>query len=113
MIEGGVAWAVSLRWALDSAFELLGYEVPLARKPSEYIDDSVWFSTQPIEESDDPADFSRMIEHGHLANRLLYASDYPHWDFDSPTLVFPPSMSAELKERIMVGNACALYALPR
>ena len=106
-------WAASLRWSLDSAFELLGAEVRLSRRPSEYMDESVWFSTQPIEEPDDPADFERMIELGHLQDRLLYASDWPHWDFDSPELVFPGSLSKALKRKIMAGNACALYGLPR
>ena len=113
MIEGGTFWAASLRWALDSAFELLGDEVRLSRKPSEYMDESVWFSTQPIEEPDDPADFVRMIELGNLADRLLYASDWPHWDFDSPTLVYPATLPKDMKARIMSGNACELYGLPR
>jgi predicted TIM-barrel fold metal-dependent hydrolase len=111
MIEGGTFWGASLRWSLDSAFELLGDEVGLSRKPSEYMDESVWFSTQPIEEPDDPADFERMIEVGHLRDRILYASDWPHWDMDSPTLVYPPTLDKELKRKLMAGNACALYGL--
>lgn len=113
MVEGGTFWAASLRWSLDSAFELLGAEVGLSRRPSEYMDECVWFSTQPIEEPGDPADFERMIELGHLQDRLLYASDWPHWDFDSPALVYPASLSKALKGKIMAGNACALYGLPR
>ena len=52
-----------------------------------------------------------MIEIGHLRDRILYASDWPHWDFDSPTLVYPASLPKDLKHQIMAGNACALYGL--
>jgi predicted TIM-barrel fold metal-dependent hydrolase len=113
MIEGGACWATSLRWALDSAFELLGDEVHLERKPSEYLDACVWFTTQPMEEPDDPDHLAQVIEHGRLSGRLLFSTDYPHWDFDSPKQALPASLSRETKERIFAGNACDLYGLPR
>ena len=113
MVEGGVSWAASLRWALDSAFELLGDEVRLERRPSEYFDESVWFTTQPIEEPDDPNEFAQAIEHAHLADRLLFSSDYPHWDFDSPSQALPRSLPDATRKKIFAGNACELYGLPR
>jgi predicted TIM-barrel fold metal-dependent hydrolase len=111
LVEGGVGWAPSLRWALDSAWELLRGDLRLERRPSEHFDESVWFTTQPIEEPDDPADFARALEHGALGGRLLFSTDYPHWDFDSPMQALPRSLSAEARERIFAGNACALYGL--
>lgn len=113
MIEGGVTWAASLRWALDDAYELLADEVRLERKPSEYLDEHVWYTTQPIEEPDDPSHWMIAIEHGRLASRMLFSSDYPHWDFDSPTQALPPSMPKPLRQQILAGNACELYGLPR
>jgi predicted TIM-barrel fold metal-dependent hydrolase len=113
LVEGGVGWTVSLRWALDSAFELLGSELSLQRTPSEYLDEHVWFSTQPVEEPDDPAQFCQMVEQGNLASRLMFATDWPHWDFDSPTQALPRSLPVGTRERIFAGNACALYGLPR
>jgi len=113
LVEGGVTWKASLCWALDSAFELLGDELDLSRRPSEYIDESVWFTTQPIEEPDDPAQLEQIIAHGRLANRLLFSTDYPHWDFDSPTQALPRTLPPELRQRILVGNAADLYRLPR
>jgi predicted TIM-barrel fold metal-dependent hydrolase len=113
LVEGGVSWAASLRWALDSAFELLSGELELQARPSEYLDEHVWFTTQPVEEPDDPAQLLQAIAHARLENRLLFSTDYPHWDFDSPKQALPRSLPAELRDRIMVGNACALYGLPR
>jgi predicted TIM-barrel fold metal-dependent hydrolase len=113
LTEGGALWAASVGWALDSAWAQLRDEVPhLERRPSEYVHDHVWFTTQPMEEPDDPADFMRCVEHGRLAGRLVFATDYPHWDFDSPAQSLPNGLPAELKQDILAGNACRLYGLP-
>jgi predicted TIM-barrel fold metal-dependent hydrolase len=113
LTEAGVAWSASLGWALDSAWELLREDVaPLDRKPSEILHEHVWFTTQPMEEPDDPAEFARMLEHGGLADRMLFATDYPHWDFDSPAQALPASLSKEIRARIFGANACELYGLP-
>jgi predicted TIM-barrel fold metal-dependent hydrolase len=113
LTESGVAWSTSLAWALDNAWELLRDEVPrLQHRPSEVIREHVWFTTQPIEEPDDPQDFVRMLEHGQLTDRLLFATDYPHWDFDSPAQALPPSVPRDLRRKILAGTACELYGLP-
>lgn len=113
LTECGVAWIVSLRWALDGAWPLLREEAPgLDRLPSEIIHDHVWFTTQPIEEPDAPEDFVTAIRHGRLEDRLLFSTDYPHWDFDAPTQALPRAVPAQLRRRIFAGNACDLYGLP-
>src|SRR5439155_18405800 len=49
MIEAGFGWVPSLGWRLDKNFERLHSEVPyLKRKPSEYIRDHIWWTTQPM-----------------------------------------------------------------
>jgi uncharacterized protein len=113
VVEGGVAWASSLRWALDGAWELHRDDVaPLERKPSEYMREHVWFTTQPIEEPDDPNHFVEVLEHGELLDRLLFSTDYPHWDFDSPQQALPRVLSPDVRRRILAGTACELYGLP-
>jgi predicted TIM-barrel fold metal-dependent hydrolase len=113
LTECGVTWVVALRWALDNAWEQMQGEVPgLDRRPSELIDEHVWFTTQPIEEPEQPEHFLAAIQHGNLLDRLLFSTDYPHWDFDAPTQALPRSLSKELRRKIFAGNACALYDLP-
>jgi predicted TIM-barrel fold metal-dependent hydrolase len=113
LTESGVAWSASIGWALDNAWERLSEDTPpLERKPSEIIREHVWFTTQPIEEPDEPGEFVQMLEHGDLEDRLLFATDYPHWDFDSPARALPSSVSKEVRLKIMAGTACRLYGLP-
>ncbi len=42
---------------------------------------------------------------------LCFASDYPHWDFDEPTLTLR-TLPAAWRERIAFENARELYGLP-
>lgn len=114
LIEGGVAWLPPLAWRLDRAFERLGDEVPMVRrKPSEYIADHFWLTTQPIEEPPDPRSLGRLIEmFPSLRDKLMYSSDYPHWDFDSPDEVLRKvGLSTEVERKIMAENARKLYQL--
>jgi predicted TIM-barrel fold metal-dependent hydrolase len=113
LTECGVAWAAALRWSLDSAFEVMHDEHPrLQRKPSEYIDEHVWFTTQPIEEPEDPQHLVHAISHARLGDRLLFATDYPHWDFDSPKQALPRSFEPSVRRAILCENALSLYGLP-
>ena len=114
LIEGGFAWVPSLAWRLDRAARLFGGELPmLERRPSEYISDHIWFTTQPIEEPEVPSDLGRLIESfPNLENRLMFSTDYPHWDFDSPGEVLKKSrLSDGTKAKIFSHNACDLYSL--
>ena len=48
-----------------------------------------------------------MMDAEHL---LMFASDYPHWDFDSPTHAFP-KLPQKLHDRIFFENAREFYGL--
>ena len=44
-------------------------------------------------------------------DRILFASDYPHWDFDDPVMALPPSLGDEARRMVFCDNARALYQL--
>lgn len=112
LIEGGIAWLAPLMWRLDRAWSLLRHEAPrLRRLPSEVIREHVWVTTQPIDEPSRPQDFMALLQQMRMDDHILFATDYPHWDFDAPDRALPPSVPAPLREAILRGNAHALYRL--
>jgi hypothetical protein len=108
--EGGWSWITSYGRRFDRAWGQLREEIPdLQRKPSEYIRDHFWYTTQPVEEPPHPHQFIEALEQFGQPDRLLYASDYPHWDFDPPQHGVPGVVSADIRRAIMGENAVALY----
>jgi len=115
LIEGGFAWLPVLGWRLDAAWKKLKAEVPhLKRAPSEYLKEHFWVTTQPMEEPPRPEQFLEMLEMGPwMMDRLMFATDYPHWDFDDPYEALPKvKLPDGFVERVMAENARALYRLP-
>lgn len=114
LVEGGITWAGPLMWAMDAAFARIGGELAhLQRKPSEYFRDHFWFTTQPIEEPDDPRQLVEALGFIDMPERILFASDYPHWDFDAPSRALPRVIAGDARDRIMGRNAARLYDLGR
>ena len=111
MIEAGFGWAPSLGWRLDKNFDRLRSEVPyLKRKPSEYIRDHIWWTTQPMEDPERREHLFEVIEWIGW-DKLLFATDYPHWDFDEPSRVLPAGVSDANREAFYLGNAKKLYGI--
>ena len=108
-IEGGTVWAPYVMGRLDRLYPALKAEVPyLKLRPSEYLLRNCYFSTQPIEEPDNHQHLLQMLRMMHAEKTVVFASDYPHWDFDNPLMAFN-FFPAELKRRIFVENAVELY----
>lgn len=107
LVEACLTWSGPLQWAMDAAYEVAGNDAPqLTKRPSEYFREHFWLSTQPIEEPDDPRHLVQAIEFAQMGDRVMFSSDYPHWDFDSPVKALP----GELRKKIMGENAARLYA---
>ena len=111
LIEAGFAWLPALSWRLDKVWARHRDELAhVTEPPSETIRRHIWITTQPMEEPEPP-------EPRHLSDvmewigwdRIMFASDYPHWDFDDPDLVIPGTLDAAKRHAIRAGNAMALY----
>ncbi|MGN6565575.1 MAG: amidohydrolase family protein [Thermomicrobiales bacterium] len=113
--EAGVAWVPYMMWRMDKYHQEYRRMVPfLEKKPSEYMREQMWFATQPVEEPDNPHDLVETIRHYGGENRTVYASDWPHHDFDHPRAILKLPMPADLKRKIMGENALELFSrIPR
>ncbi|HET6182486.1 MAG TPA: amidohydrolase family protein [Acetobacteraceae bacterium] len=111
IIEAGFGWAPMLAWRLDKLWARMRSEVPhVKRRPSEYIREHVWFTTQPMEEPERAGDLRRIFEWIGW-ERILFATDYPHWDFDDPRTAIPIRLSEQERRMVFRDNAVALYGL--
>jgi predicted TIM-barrel fold metal-dependent hydrolase len=108
-VEGGLAWIPGVLWRMDKNWKALRSTVPwIKRLPSEYAIDHLRFTTQPMEEPTDPSHFEPLMEMIEADKTLMFSSDYPHWDNDSPAHSLP-RLSKYLEERIMYRTAAELY----
>jgi predicted TIM-barrel fold metal-dependent hydrolase len=110
LLEGGLAWLPGILWRLDTNWRALRAETPwLERKPSEVVRRHVRFTTQPLEHTDGKDELLwEMLEAVGGPNLLLFASDYPHWDFDDAGFMLR-RLPAAWRERVLYENATALY----
>ena len=110
--EAGVSWVPFVMWHLDKEYNESRREVPfLTDKPSTYIK-KMFFATQPIEEPDNPQDLVTCMRFFNGEDQVLFASDWPHHDFDHPRQVFDLPLSPEGKRKIMGENALRLFEIP-
>jgi predicted TIM-barrel fold metal-dependent hydrolase len=111
-IEAGLAWVPFLMQRLDNEYMMRPSEAPLLKKkPSEYMRE-MYYSSQPIEIQDIEA-MKVTFRMMNAETQLLYASDYPHWDFDLPSTIYDlPFLSEKAKHNILGGTAARLFKLP-
>jgi uncharacterized protein len=109
LIETGFAWVPPLCWRLDKIWKKLRSETPhLKRPPSEYIRDRVWLTTQPMEEPEVRKHLSDTIAWIGW-DKLLFASDYPHWDYDEPARALALPIDNTQRTKLFIDNAKAVY----
>ena len=111
-IESGLAWLPFLMQRLDHEYLMRVSEAPLLRRlPSEYIGE-MYYTMQPMEATNLKL-LEGTLEAIRAETQLLYASDWPHWDFDVAAKVFDlPFLHERAKRNILGLNAARVYNLP-
>jgi uncharacterized protein len=109
-VESGMAWLPPLLWRLDRYYDAFPGEVELGQRPSQYLR-NVRVTTQPIEEPDKRGALHQYLRWMRSAETVLFSSDYPHWDFDSPQQSIK-RLPEEARDAITHLNAIELYKLP-
>ena len=82
----------------------------LKRLPSEYMRSNVWFTTQPMEEPEPREQLADAIEWMGW-DRVLFATDYPHWDFDDPAHALPIEDDRNTAPPVFLENAKAVFGI--
>jgi predicted TIM-barrel fold metal-dependent hydrolase len=109
LLESGVTYLPGLMARMDEEYLKRSEEAPmLEKKPSEYLTD-FYFGTQPLETEMD-IDFLEKCFDIIGTENIMYASDYPHWDYDQPTTITNLSfLDEEDKQRILADNAREVF----
>jgi uncharacterized protein len=111
-IESGLAWLPFLMQRLDNSYMMRPSEAPLLKKlPSDYMRE-MFFTGQPMETSNMELTAAAM-KAIKAETQLLYASDWPHWDFNPPSMIYDlPFLNEQAKRNILGGNAARLFNIP-
>ena len=84
-LEAGISWVPYIMFRLNRECAMRKREAPLLeRQPEEYIRDQFYFASQPLAEPMNVEHLKGIIDMIGC-DSLLFASDYPHWDFDHPS----------------------------
>ncbi len=104
-------WAVGLMWHMDADWKSLRDQTPWVKKlPSEYFRGHIRVGSQPMLEPENHEQFFQMLEMLHADETLVYASDWPHWDWDDPATTFP-KLPEHLHKRVFAENAREMFGL--
>jgi len=110
LLESGVTWLPAFLWRISKFWRGLRAEIPwVDRPPDEIVRDHVRLTIQPFDGPNDADAVKRAIDHLRSDDILLYASDYPHWQFDGDE-VMPAAISANLRTKIQIDNPLATYS---
>jgi len=110
-LEIGAAWLPYWMWRMDDHYTNGSHSLlTLPKAPSDYVrSESCFVSCEPDEEG-----LAHTVD-VLGAERIIFASDYPHGDCDFPHTVAKlrkrKDLSEELKEQILWKNAARLYGL--
>lgn len=108
--ESGIYWVPLMMQRLDAEYLKRQSEAPLLdKRPSEYMKE-FYYGIQPLERPEDEGELESVVDMMGGSERLLYASDYPHWDYDPPSVITDrPFLSASEKTRILSGTAQKVF----
>ena len=107
--ESGVAWLPAHLWRLTKYWRGLRMEIPwVDRSPEEIVRERIRFTIQPFDAPADPEAVARLLDHLGSDDMLLFATDYPHWQFDGMGAL-PEGLPEALVRRIAVDNPRATY----
>lgn len=109
--EAGLGWLPYISSRLDKEYLERRREFAFySERPSHYIRD-FYLATQPIEEPDNSGLLTQLIEGFGMTEQIMFASDWPHHDFDHPRQVLGLKLAGNALESVMGGTAQRVFGL--
>lgn len=109
LIESGVSWYTPFLWRLTKFWRGTRSEVPwVDRPPIEIARDHIRLTAQPFDAPKDAEVVARIVDQLQSDATLLFASDYPHWQFDDDAAL-PSGIPADTLRRMAVDNPLETY----
>ncbi len=110
LLESGVSWLPGFMWRLSKFWRGVRMETPwIDRSPFDIVRDHVRLTVQPYDGPDDLVAIEKSIDHFQSDDMLLFASDFPHWQFDGDETM-PRGIPQRLHRKIRVDNPLATYS---
>jgi predicted TIM-barrel fold metal-dependent hydrolase len=110
-VEVDTFWLAGLMWHMDQDWKALRDYTPwVKRLPSEYVRSNIRLGTQPWPNLSTKEDVETYLRWNHADEVFVFASDYPHWDWDEPSGLLK-GIDEDLRARIFGGTARELYGL--
>lgn len=109
-MESGVSWLPAFLWRFTKFWKGLRSEVPwISDPPAAIVRERLRLTVQPFDLPTDGAGLDRLLEQIGSEDMLLFATDYPHWQFDADKAI-PAGVPAGLRQKMMVENPRRTYA---
>lgn len=111
-LEAGLSWFAHIALRMDKEYNENRRDVPYYRdRVSAYLRRQVWLGTHPLEAGSHPTDLQELLRVSCDAGHVLYGSHAPFPDRDTPERVAAAFPDAAMRERVMAGNAAALFGI--
>jgi predicted TIM-barrel fold metal-dependent hydrolase len=110
LIESGVTWLPSYLWRLGKFWRGVRSEVPWLREPPvEIARRHIRLTATPFDAPEDEATVARVMDQLGSEDMLLFASDWPHaqWEGEAPPL--PRGLSPGMARKLTQDNPRATY----
>lgn len=113
LTDCGFAWLPAFMWRLDKDWKGLRRETPWVTDfPSDIIRRHVYLTVQPLDlPSADPELLADLLEQIGGADRLLFATDFPHRHEGPPPSELLAGLPDDSRSAVAHGNAAALYRI--
>jgi uncharacterized protein len=111
LMESGVSWLPAFMWRANKTWRGVRVEVPwVEREPASIIRENFRVTMQPFDAPSNATAVEDILDQIGSEKMFLFASDYPHWQFDGDDPV-PPNLPKSLVARMCADNP--LETFPR